>query len=336
MKRALIFLLSLAAFALRRVRARGASRLSRTAPDRRRRRTTCCGRCRAAERTCASGSTWSFRRAARTSPSRAASMVNNAFTERWTVQCAGGLTGGTIHIAGLSATMTDVLVRLERLDGTTQVTRLTPSAPSFVVEAAPGALEVARTYLVLGVEHILGGIDHLAVRARAVDSGERHAPAHLRPSRRSPSRTASRSRRRRSASCMCQAPPVEAAIALSIVFVAAEIVHSRQGEAGLTERFPWVVAFTFGLLHGFGFAGALSEVGLPQRRFPSRCSSSTSASRSDNCSSSRPSLLSLLSRGKISRRIAMSLSVMGMAHSSVCHRRYCCVLARPAHRRFLD
>ena len=85
------------------------------------------------------------------------SMVNNAFTERWTVKCAGGLTGGTIHIAGLTATMTDVLVRLERLDGTTQVTRLTPSAPSFVVEAAPRALEVARTYIVLGVEHILDG-----------------------------------------------------------------------------------------------------------------------------------------------------------------------------------
>ena len=66
-------------------------------------------------------------------------MVNNAFTERWTVKCAGGLTGGTIHIAGLTATMTDVLVRLERLDGSTQVTRLTPSAPSFVVEAAPRA-----------------------------------------------------------------------------------------------------------------------------------------------------------------------------------------------------
>ena len=74
-----------------------------------------------------------------------ASMVNNAFTERWTVRRAGGLTGGTIHIAGLTATMTDVLVRLERLDGTTQVTRLTPSAPSFVVEAAPRAIQVAST-----------------------------------------------------------------------------------------------------------------------------------------------------------------------------------------------
>jgi len=88
-------------------------------------------------------------------------MINNALTERWSVQRAGGLNGGTIHIAGLSATMTDVLARLERRDGTAQVARLTPSAPSFVVEGAPRAMQVARTYLVLGVEHILGGIDHL-------------------------------------------------------------------------------------------------------------------------------------------------------------------------------
>jgi HupE / UreJ protein len=89
------------------------------------------------------------------------SFVNNAFTERWRVQCQGGLTGGTIHIAGLSATMTDVLVRLERLDGTTQVTRLAPSSSSFIVEAAPSAMQVAATYLWLGVEHILLGVDHL-------------------------------------------------------------------------------------------------------------------------------------------------------------------------------
>jgi len=62
--------------------------------------------------------------------------------------------------------------------------------------------------------------------------------------------------------------PVEAVIALSIAFVACEIVHRRQGRSGLTERWPWIVSFTFGLLHGFGFASALHEVGLPQNAIP--------------------------------------------------------------------
>ncbi|MBF8285188.1 MAG: hypothetical protein HW378_4103 [Anaerolineales bacterium] len=195
------------------------------------------------------------------------SMVNNAFTERWTVKCAGGLTGGTIHIAGLTATMTDVLVRLERLDGTTQVTRLTPSAPSFVVEAAPRAMQVAATYLKLGVEHILGGIDHLlfVLALLILVKGTRRLIATV------TAFTLAHSLTLAGATLgFVHVPgrPVEAAIALSIVFVAAEIMHSRQGKAGLTEKFPWVVAFTFGLLHGFGFASALNEVGLPPSAIP--------------------------------------------------------------------
>jgi hydrogenase/urease accessory protein HupE len=196
-----------------------------------------------------------------------ASMANNAFTERWIVKCPGGLTGGTIHIAGLTATTTDVLVRLERLDGTTQVTRLTPSAPSFVVEAAPRAMQVAVTYLKLGVEHILLGIDHLlfVLALLILVKGTRRLIATV------TAFTIAHSLTLAGATLgfvHVPGPPVEAAIALSIMFVAAEIMHSRQGKAGLTERFPWVVAFTFGLLHGFGFAGALSEVGLPQTAIP--------------------------------------------------------------------
>ena len=84
-----------------------------------------------------------------------------AFIEQWSVACIGGLVGETIHIDGLSATLTDVLVRLERADGTAQIARLTPGNPAFVVEAVPSAWRVARTYLALGVEHILLGIDHL-------------------------------------------------------------------------------------------------------------------------------------------------------------------------------
>ncbi len=196
-----------------------------------------------------------------------AAMTNNAFTERWTIKRPGGLTGGTIHIAGLTATMTDVLVRLERLDGSAQVTRLTPAVPSFTVEAAPGTWEVARTYTVLGIEHILTGIDHLlfvlalllitrggwklvkTVTAFTVSHSLTLTAAtlgwvHLPP------------------------PPVEAVIALSIVFVAAEIVRQQRGIQGITARAPWLVAFTFGLMHGLGFAGGLSEAGLPAAHIP--------------------------------------------------------------------
>ena len=196
-----------------------------------------------------------------------AAMVNNAFTERWTVTRAGGLTGGTIHIAGLTATTTDVLVRLERLDGTTQITRLTPSAPSFVVEAAPGVLEVARTYLVLGIEHILEGVDHLlfVLALLILVKGTRRLIATVTAFTLAHSLTLAGATL---GFVHVPGPPVEAAIALSIVFVAAEIVRSRGGRAGLTERLPWVVAFTFGLLHGLGFASALNEVGLPQSAIP--------------------------------------------------------------------
>src|SRR5579862_5889109 len=90
-----------------------------------------------------------------------ASFANGAYTEQWSVKCAGGLNGSTVRIEGLSATLTDVLVRVERLDGSSQVTRVMSSLPSFVVEAMPRPFEVVRTYLVLGIEHILTGVDHL-------------------------------------------------------------------------------------------------------------------------------------------------------------------------------
>lgn len=197
-----------------------------------------------------------------------ASMVNNAFSERWTVNCPRGLTGGTIHIAGLQATATDVLVRLERLDGTTQVTRLAPSAPAFVVQAAPSALAVARTYLVLGVEHILGGVDHLLfVLALLLIVGRRWGLLLKTITAFTLAHSITLALATLGFVRVPQAP-VEAVIALSIMFVASEILHTRAGRPGLTARAPWVVAFTFGLLHGFGFASALTEVGLPQKSIP--------------------------------------------------------------------
>ncbi len=194
-------------------------------------------------------------------------MANNALVERWTVQRAGGLTGSTIHISGLSATTTDVLARLERLDGTTQVTRLTPTSASFVIEATPRPMQVAATYLKLGVEHILGGIDHLlfVLALLILVKGMRRLVWTV------TAFTIAHSLTLAAATLgfvHVPGPPVEAAIALSIVFVAAEIIRNRQGEAGLTERYPWVVAFTFGLLHGLGFASALNQIGLPQSAIP--------------------------------------------------------------------
>ncbi len=193
--------------------------------------------------------------------------TGGAYIDRWTVTCSGGLTGHSIGIEGLWATLTDVLVRLERSDGTTQVELLTPASPSFVVQAVPAPLRVAGTYLRLGVEHILLGIDHLlfVLALLILVVGWRRLVGTI------TAFTVAHSLTLAAATLgfvHVPTPPVEAVIALSIAFIATEIVYSRQGRPGLTRRRPWVVAFTFGLLHGFGFAGALSELGLPQQAIP--------------------------------------------------------------------
>jgi hydrogenase/urease accessory protein HupE len=195
------------------------------------------------------------------------SFGDGAYVERRTIRRDGGLAGHAVTIEGLSATSTDVLVRIESLAGAIQTERLSPTKTAFVIQATPGAGEVAATYLRLGVEHILFGFDHLlfvlalvilvrdwrrvavtvtaftgahSVTLAAATLGFVHVPG----------------------------PPVEAAIALSIVLVAAEIVNARNGVPSVTARLPWLVAFSFGLLHGLGFAGALAEVGLPQHAIP--------------------------------------------------------------------
>ena len=187
--------------------------------------------------------------------------------QRWRVEVDGGLADKAIAFSNLSAARIDVLVRLERADGSVQLGRVLPLDPRFVVTASPGALEVVQTYTVLGIEHILTGFDHLLFVLALVIlvKGVRRLIATI------TAFTVAHSLTLVAATLgwvHVPGPPVEAAIALSIMFVAAEIVHSRQGMNGLTERFPWIVAFTFGLLHGFGFASALSEVGLPQTAIP--------------------------------------------------------------------
>jgi hydrogenase/urease accessory protein HupE len=194
-------------------------------------------------------------------------VVGGAYAERWRVQCTGGLTDDAIRIDGLSTTLTDVLVRVERLDGTAQVTRLTPSEPAFVVEASPDRLQAVVTYLKLGVEHITLGIDHLLFvlglllivqgRSRLLKTITAFTLAH---SVTLVVATLGYAR--------VPLPPVEMAIALSILFLGPEVIRSWRGESSLTIRYPWMVAFGFGLLHGFGFASGLSIAGLPQAHLP--------------------------------------------------------------------
>jgi len=193
--------------------------------------------------------------------------TGDGFVERWTIRRAGGLANGKVRIEGLPGTVTDVLARVERGDGTTQVVRLLPEQPTFVVEPPTHAVGVAWTYLGLGVHHILTGIDHLLyiLAMLFLVKGWRRIVVTMSAFTMTHSLTLT-------AAALgwvrVPQPPVEACIALSIVFVAREIVQAYRGQPGLTAQWPWVVSFTFGLMHGFGFAGALAQVGLPDRAIP--------------------------------------------------------------------
>jgi hydrogenase/urease accessory protein HupE len=193
--------------------------------------------------------------------------TGGAAVQTWRLRAVEPLRGQTLRIRGLEGTMTDALVRIEFADGSAWVKRLTPQEPAAAIPARQGGWAVAGEYLRLGVEHILGGVDHLLFVlalllitrgcGRLVKTVTAFTVAH--------SITLALA-----TLGFVHVPqrPVEAVIALSIVFVAAEIVHARRGREGMAARAPWMVAFTFGLLHGFGFAGALSEIGLPAGHIP--------------------------------------------------------------------
>jgi hydrogenase/urease accessory protein HupE len=192
---------------------------------------------------------------------------NGAYVERRTIRRDGGLAGLTVAIKGLTATSTDVLVRIETLDGTVQTERLTPTRTTFIIQATPGAGDVALTYLRLGIEHILFGFDHLlfVLALTILVRGWRRVALTV------TAFTVAHSLTLAAATLgfvSVPSPPIEAAIALSIVLVAVEIVNARRRTPSLAARWPWLIAFCFGLLHGFGFAGALAEVGLPHHAIP--------------------------------------------------------------------
>lgn len=186
-----------------------------------------------------------------------------AFLDRWSVRCPGGLTGKTIHIDGLRRTLTDVLVRVKLLDGATVVNRIAPPRPSLVLKAKPTFLEHAATYVALGFEHILLGVDHLlfVLGLLLIVSGTASLVRTITAFTLAHSLTLAVATL---GWAQVSAAPLNAVIALSILFLGPEIVRKWRGGDSLTLRHPWLVAFGFGLLHGFGFASGLQTIGLPR------------------------------------------------------------------------
>lgn len=187
--------------------------------------------------------------------------IRGAYIERSTINRQGGLAGSKINIQGLERISTDVLVRIQRLDGTSETARLNATSTSFIVKGVPQFWSVVSTYLVFGVEHILGGFDHLLFVACLIFI----AGTWRRILMTITGFTLAHSVTLTLAGLelvQLPIPPIEAVIALSIVFLAREIALERRDT--LTWRYPIAVSATFGLLHGFGFASALAEIGLPQ------------------------------------------------------------------------
>ena len=194
-------------------------------------------------------------------------LTDSLVERRWVEAGPRGMAGERIEFPGLQLTITDVLVRVQMRDGAISSTLVRPNQPWIEIAAAPGWVAVAGAYVIEGINHILSGADHLlfVFGLLIVVNGARRLIATI------TAFTVAHSITLAAATLgwiRVPSAPVEACIALSIMFVAAEIVHGVAGRPGLTARFPWVVAFAFGLLHGLGFAGALKEVGLPQNDIP--------------------------------------------------------------------
>jgi hydrogenase/urease accessory protein HupE len=187
---------------------------------------------------------------------------------RHVVDVPGGvIDGSVIRFVGLESTITDVFARFVWLDGSETTAIARPSQPWIEILAQRSAWQVAWDYTVLGVDHILSGFDHLTfvLALLLIVSGARRLLITV------TSFTLAHSITLAAATLgvlWVPGPPVEAVIALSILFLASELVKVNRGHPSLTARYPWIVAFTFGMLHGFGFAGALAEVGLPQHEVP--------------------------------------------------------------------
>lgn len=192
--------------------------------------------------------------------------TDDAFVESWIATCRESLEGKNLTIKGIEGTLTDALVRIELLSGNVQTALVRPANPSVTIHKEPSWLEVVKTYFILGVEHILLGIDHLlfVLGLLLITSGKSRILKTVTAFTIAHSITLAMAAL---GAVHFPGAPVEAVISLSIVFVAYEALRIRASDVAI--RKPWVVAFIFGLLHGFGFAGALSETGLPQNSIAS-------------------------------------------------------------------
>jgi hypothetical protein len=186
-------------------------------------------------------------------------LLDGAVVSKWQAQC--DMRSGEIRISGLERTLTDVFVKLSYLDGDERTAVLKPSGPVLDLSTAQAA--AAPAYIQLGFEHILSGPDHLLfvagllalVRLRKLFWViTAFTLAH------------SLTLALTMFGLVSLAPgPVETLIAISIVLIAVEAVNALDGRPSFASRWPWLISFSFGLLHGFGFAGALGEIGLPER-----------------------------------------------------------------------
>lgn len=200
--------------------------------------------------------------------------VDGNILTTFSMVCQGNIYNGQIGLRGLEFSINDALVRISGLNSDIETIRLTPNENIAIIPAPEGAniiSNVASAYTVLGFEHIIEGYDHLLFVLALV---------LLIPGLRLVAWTVTAFTIAHSITLIGTSlgylslppQPVEAVIALSIIFLALEVVQSLRCPKGekkrLSQRYPWVIAFSFGLLHGFGFAGALAEIGLPQNDVP--------------------------------------------------------------------
>jgi hypothetical protein len=194
-------------------------------------------------------------------------LTPGALVVRGTLTCEGGIQGKTLAIDGLQETISDVIVRIHHADGRLESHLVKPNDPSVTLGGQTTGWQRSASYVRLGTEHILLGVDHLLfVLGLLLIVGDRWMLLET-----ITSFTVAHSITLAVATlgyASAPVPPLNAAIALSILFLGPEVVRKWRGESSFTIRHPWIVAFAFGLLHGFGFASGLTTMGLPPGEIP--------------------------------------------------------------------